>query len=166
MFFLFVTVILYGHNTEKRFREWSCCGKNLTHVCPTSIDNLMMRSDSKRGFMQTNNTPPQYTLQGFGIDLELHADRIVLRKQGEVAQQFQDEPDREIYLRDITAASLVEGFTVWNGYLKCEVNKSAGLPVMVVYHRENEAAAEQMKNLINEQVAKLQAIPAGKKSQS
>jgi hypothetical protein len=102
---------------------------------------------------------PKYTLQGFGIDLELYEDRLVLRKQGPIADMFGDEPDREIPLCFVTDAHLADGFTLWNGYFQCDVSREAGLPVMVTYHRENEEMALEMQQLIRQMIGKRDVTP-------
>lgn len=106
--------------------------------------------------MKTN---PTYTLQGFGIDLELYEDRLVLRKHGPIADLFGDEPDREIPLCFINDARMADGYTLWNGYFQCEVNRAAGLDVMVTFHRENEEMALEMQRLIRQLIGKRDATP-------
>lgn len=106
---------------------------------------------------------PKYTLQGFGIDLELYEDRLVLRKQGPIADMFGDEPDREIPLCFVQDARMADGFTLWNGYFQCDVSREAGLPVMVMFHRENEEIAQEMQRLIWQMIGKRDMTPMYKR---
>jgi hypothetical protein len=94
------------------------------------------------------NLTPHLILQGIGVDLVLYEDRFVLQKHGVIADIFEAEADREIPLCVVKNARITEGYSIWNSYLQCDVKPEAGLPVMIMFHQENEEIAREMQGLI------------------
>jgi hypothetical protein len=102
------------------------------------------------------------TYNGYGADVELHDDRLVVRREGRLAKAAGFGPTREIPLTAIANVALKSASRLVNGHIQLVLGSDSPRdhrndPNSVLFTRKHQTEFEELTELLRAEIAKNQA---------
>jgi hypothetical protein len=111
--------------------------------------------------MVNEYSEPIEALEGVNGDLELYADRVVIRKSGLIAKLTQsfEGNERTIYFHQISGIHFFEGQFLINGYIQLLIDHDPQKTITFVFPRQRYALALRIKERLEDAISRYGVYP-------